>query len=60
MGTPSRSTSNHIKTLVFDQDGTTASRNLVRQFQGSTYFQITGFVTDYHVHQSAPSARVRS
>ncbi len=37
----------HIKTLVFDQDGTTASRNLVRQFQGSTYFQITGFVSDY-------------
>ena len=37
----------HIKTLVYDQDGTAASRNLVRQFQGSTYFQITGFVTDY-------------
>ena len=38
----------HIRTLVYDQDGTTASRDLVRQFQGSRYFDIDGFVTDYH------------
>ena len=38
----------HIQTLVYDQDGTTASRNLTRQFQGSQYFQVAGFVNDYH------------
>jgi len=35
-----------IPTLVCDQDGTQASRDLVRQFQGSRYFTITGFVAD--------------
>ena len=38
----------HIRTLVYDQDGTTASRGLARQFQGSTYFNVIGFVNDYH------------
>lgn len=33
-----------IPTLVCDQDGTAASRDLIRQFQGSRYFTITGFV----------------
>lgn len=37
----------HIPTLVYDQDGTTASRNLTRQFQGSRYFDVVGFVNDY-------------
>jgi ABC-2 type transport system permease protein len=36
-----------IPTLVYDQDGTTASRDLVRQFQGSRYFEILGFVNHY-------------
>ena len=36
-----------IPTLVYDQDGTPASRALVRQFQGSRYFEIRGFATDY-------------
>jgi len=38
----------HIQTLVYDQDGTTASRDLARQFQGSQYFNVLGFVNDYH------------
>ena len=36
-----------IPTLVYDQDGTSASRDLVRQFQGSRYFDIRGFASDY-------------
>jgi ABC-2 type transport system permease protein len=36
----------HIPTLVCDQDGTAASRDLVREFQGSRYFSITGFADD--------------
>ena len=43
----------HIETLVYDQDGTTASRDLTRQFQGSQYFQVIGFVTDYHTIEHA-------
>ena len=33
-----------IPTLVYDADQTSASRELVRQFQGSKYFEIEGFV----------------
>ena len=36
-----------IPTLVYDQDGTSASRDLIRQFQGSHYFEILGFVNRY-------------
>jgi ABC-2 type transport system permease protein len=36
-----------IPTLVFDQDGSPASRDLVRQFQGSRYFDIVGTVNSY-------------
>jgi ABC-2 type transport system permease protein len=43
----------HIQTLVYDQDGTTASRNLTRQFQGSQYFDVVGFVGDYHAIERA-------
>jgi ABC-2 type transport system permease protein len=35
-----------IPTLVCDQDGTQASRDLIRQFEGSRYFSITGFAAD--------------
>ena len=35
-----------IPTLVCDQDGTQASHDLIRQFRGSRYFTITGFVAD--------------
>ncbi|MGA3018771.1 MAG: ABC transporter permease [Bryobacteraceae bacterium] len=37
----------HILTLVYDEDGTSASRELIRQFQGSRYFDVTGFAHDY-------------
>jgi len=36
-----------IPTLVYDQDGSSASRELIRQFQGSHYFQILGSVDHY-------------
>jgi ABC-2 type transport system permease protein len=38
---------NHIQSFVYDEDNTSASRNLVRQFQGSQYFDIIGYVHDY-------------
>jgi ABC-2 type transport system permease protein len=37
----------HIQTLIYDQDGTEASRDLMRQFQGSRYFDVAGFVDNY-------------
>ena len=37
----------HIQTMIYDQDGTDASRNLTRQFQGSRYFEIVGFTNNY-------------
>lgn len=36
-----------VPTLVYDQSGTDRSRDLVRQFQGSRYFEIRGFVDSY-------------
>jgi ABC-2 type transport system permease protein len=36
-----------IPTLVYDQDGTSASRKLIHEFQGSRYFQILGFADHY-------------
>ena len=44
---------NHIQALVFDQDGTAASRDLTRQFQGSQYFDVTGFAHDYRTIEHA-------
>ena len=37
----------HIQTLIYDQDGTEASRLLMRQFQGSRYFDVVGFTDNY-------------
>ena len=37
----------HIQTMIYDQDGTDASRNLMRQFQGSRYFDVAGFTDSY-------------
>jgi ABC-2 type transport system permease protein len=37
----------HIPTLIYDQDGTSASRDLVRQFRGSRFFDIRGFASGY-------------
>ena len=36
-----------MPTLIYDQDGTQASRELIRQFQGSKYFDVRGFVDGY-------------
>ncbi|HLK63373.1 MAG TPA: ABC transporter permease [Bryobacteraceae bacterium] len=36
-----------IPTLVYDQDGTSASRDVIRQFEGSRFFDIRGLVNDY-------------
>jgi ABC-2 type transport system permease protein len=36
-----------VPTLVYDQDGTAASRDLIRQFTGSRFFDVQGSVTDY-------------
>ena len=36
-----------IPTLIYDQDGTPASRDLVRQFTGSRFFDIRGEATNY-------------
>ena len=36
-----------IPTLVYDQDGTQSSRDLIRQFQGSRFFDIRGMVASY-------------
>jgi len=36
-----------IPTLVYDQDHTPESRDLIRQFEGSRYFQIRGYVNHY-------------
>jgi len=36
-----------IPTLVYDQDGTEASRDLIREFQGSRFFEIRGLAAGY-------------
>ena len=36
-----------VPTMVYDQDETEASRALVREFEGSRYFEIRGMVSDY-------------
>src|SRR5215831_9034792 len=42
-----------IPTLVYDLDQTSASRELIRQFQGSKYFEIRGFVSSYSAIERA-------
>jgi ABC-2 type transport system permease protein len=37
----------HVPTLVYDQDGTEASRDLIEQFRGSRYFDVRGSVGSY-------------
>ena len=37
----------HVPTLIYDQDGTVASRDLVKQFAGSRFFDIRGYVNSY-------------
>ena len=38
----------HIPVLIYDQDATSASRDLARQFEGSRYFEVRGMAADYH------------
>jgi ABC-2 type transport system permease protein len=38
-----------IPTLIYDQDGSADSRNLARLFEGSRYFDVRGYVDDYHL-----------
>jgi ABC-2 type transport system permease protein len=42
-----------IPTLIYDQDGTSASRTLIRQFEGSRFFDIRGRVDGYAPIQQA-------
>ncbi len=41
-----------IPTMVYDQDRTTASRDLIREFQGSRFFDVRGAATDYAAIES--------
>ena len=36
-----------VPTLIYDQDQTSASRDLIRQFTGSRFFDVRGYVTNY-------------
>src|ERR1044071_9853130 len=36
-----------IPTLIYDQDRTERSRDLIRQFEGSRYFEIRGYAGSY-------------
>jgi ABC-2 type transport system permease protein len=36
-----------VPTLIYDQDQTSASRDLIRQFQGSRFFEVRGFAVGY-------------
>jgi ABC-2 type transport system permease protein len=36
-----------VPTLVYDQDGTSASRDLTKQFEGSKYFDVVGMASGY-------------
>jgi ABC-2 type transport system permease protein len=36
-----------VPILIYDQDGTAASRSLAREFQGSRYFDVRGFAEGY-------------
>ena len=42
-----------IPTLIFDSDGSPASRALIARFEGSRYFEILGFVDDYRTIESS-------
>jgi ABC-2 type transport system permease protein len=42
-----------VPTLIYDQDQTSASRDLIRQFTGSRFFDVQGFVTNYRAIERA-------
>jgi ABC-2 type transport system permease protein len=43
----------HIPVMIYDQSRTTASRELIRQFEGSRYFELRRYVNDYAAIQRA-------
>jgi len=43
----------HIPMLIYDQSRTAASRELIRGFEGSRYFEIRGYADDYTAIQRA-------
>jgi ABC-2 type transport system permease protein len=48
-----------IPSLIYDQDSTAVSRELIRQFQGSHYFDIRGFTNDYApIERGIDSSRI--
>ena len=38
---------NHIPAMIFDQDNSQASRDLIQRFQGSSYFDVRSVTGDY-------------
>ena len=42
-----------IPTLIYDADHSAESRELIRRFQGSRFFQVEGFVSDYRTIEKA-------
>ena len=48
----------HIPMLVYDQNKTQASADLIKQFQASRYFDITGYVDSYAAIERAIDLRL--
>jgi ABC-2 type transport system permease protein len=49
----------HIRSVIYDQDGTEASRGLMRAFHGSRFFDIAGFATSYEkIEQEIDAGRI--
>jgi len=46
----------HVPVMLYDQDGTSASRSLERDFRGSRFFEVAGDVNDYRAIQRASTA----
>jgi ABC-2 type transport system permease protein len=42
-----------VPTLIYNQDRTSASRDLIRQFEGSRFFDVRGFAADYRAIERA-------
>jgi ABC-2 type transport system permease protein len=42
-----------VPALILDQDQTSESRELIRQFQGSRFFEVRGFAADYRAIERA-------
>ena len=49
-----------VPTMIYDQDQTPASRELIRQFQGSRFFEIRGFADGVCGHRAGDRPQSRS